>query len=258
MDKLLSYSELDNIEELVKLLKPAHEFTVLLQAYKYPTISIIIPGVTRLLNCFALCDSSNESIQKIANLLYHDFLSRTFEYFNNIFCITASYLDPRYKKFKYISDNKKDEYTFKAKSYIKDFSKNFIQKDIISIERPAKKSRTNTGYNFSLLTEDSDDEIDESNDITNQIIKELQYYDTNKVELHETSSPLDYFKEREKILPNLSKIAKLLHCIPATSSPSECLFSRTGEITTDTRNRLLPHFVETLMMIKENNSFSKL
>ena len=34
--------------------------------------------------------------------------------------------------------------------------------------------------------------------------------------------------------------------------PSECLFSAAGEITTDTRNRLEPEHVESILLIQQN------
>ena len=71
-------------------------------------------------------------------------------------------------------------------------------------------------------------------------------------EINENTSPLEYFRVNQTALPVLSQIAKQLHAITATSVPSECLFSSAGEVTTDTRNRLDPEHVESILLIQQN------
>jgi hypothetical protein len=216
-----------------------------------------------LLTIFAIHECDNEQVNAIARRLHHDFSSRTEAYFKNISCITATYLDPRYKKFKFIADtNERDAMIFKAKQYIKNLARSLplAEKNRASDTEtpPAKKAKTNE--NFSLLIEDSDndDENIVENDVASEIISELNHYDRQKVaNLQETSSPLDYFKEMQLVLPHLTRIAKMVHAIPATSVPSECLFSHAGEVTTERRNRLSPTNVESLMIIRENRHLFK-
>ena len=53
---------------------------------------------------FRFYDCVNQSVKRIAETLYLNFSSRVQQYFENISCVTATYLDPRYKKFKFIAD----------------------------------------------------------------------------------------------------------------------------------------------------------
>jgi hypothetical protein len=66
------------------------------------------------------------------------------------------------------------------------------------------------------------------------------------------SCPLQFFKANQHKYPRLSKLAKFLFSITATSVPSEVLFSHSGNIVTDYRNRLDPFKVEQVVFIKDN------
>ena len=58
----------------------------------------------------------------------------------------------------------------------------------------------------------------------------------------------------EKKFPELSKLAKEILCVPATSVPSESLFSVTGIIQNDQRNCINPSLLNQLNFIKYNSN----
>ena len=57
---------------------------------------------------------------------------------------------------------------------------------------------------------------------------------------------LKFYKENSGLLPILSKIAKFLLSIPATSVPSESVFSVAGDIQNEQRSRLNPELLNYL------------
>ena len=61
-----------------------------------------------------------------------------------------------------------------------------------------------------------------------------------------------WWKQHDNVLPLLSKIAKRVLAIPASSAKSERVFSTGGNVVTVKRNRLAPKKVEALVLIKEN------
>jgi hypothetical protein len=89
---------------------------------------------------------------------------------------------------------------------------------------------------------------------------EIDLFYNTKIKVTETTDPLEFFKIQHQADPkkffHLTKLSKMLFCIPASSVPSESLFSRTDDITTDDRNRLAPQLVESITMIKENISYN--
>jgi hypothetical protein len=62
--------------------------------------------------------------------------------------------------------------------------------------------------------------------------------------------PLQWWKIHEKMLPTLSQIAKSLLCIPATSAPSERVFSAAGLTIANDRARLLPDHAADIIFLR--------
>jgi len=61
-----------------------------------------------------------------------------------------------------------------------------------------------------------------------------------------------FFKLFHEQFPKLTRIVRIIHSVPATSVPSESLFSRAGLIQNYLRNRLEPSLLEKLTFIKQN------
>lgn len=99
--KLLLYEELKLLTELRDLLKPFYEFTVLMGASEYATSSIILPGVTQLLEILKIEDHS-PTIRPVADALYDDLEARSLPYFDNKSLLAATFLDSRYKYLTFI------------------------------------------------------------------------------------------------------------------------------------------------------------
>ena len=61
--------------------------------------------------------------------------------------------------------------------------------------------------------------------------------------------PLTWWYDNKREFPNLFILAKAVLGIPATSAPSERVFSVAGNISTRTRNRLSGHMVADLVFL---------
>ena len=67
-----------------------------------------------------------------------------------------------------------------------------------------------------------------------------------------TECPLAWWKLNESYFPLLSRLAKRIMGIPATSVASERVFSTAGDIVTATRSTLRAENVDMLIFIKKN------
>ena len=65
--------------------------------------------------------------------------------------------------------------------------------------------------------------------------------------LHREGDPLSWWKQNEFRFPTLAKLARRILCIPATSAPSERLFSDAGLIIAKDRASMLPDMAATLI-----------
>jgi hypothetical protein len=78
---------------------------------------------------------------------------------------------------------------------------------------------------------------------------EQSHKDTNDdVILH---CPLIWWSEHAKLYPNLAVLARQWLCIPATSAPSERVFSHMGKTITAERASLLPANAEVLVFLHD-------
>ena len=69
-----------------------------------------------------------------------------------------------------------------------------------------------------------------------------------------SADPLSWWKNKASIYPRLTKVMTERLCIVATSVPSERVFSKTGQIITERRNRISPSKVRQLAFLNANIS----
>ena len=65
-------------------------------------------------------------------------------------------------------------------------------------------------------------------------------------------NPLLWWKSHETKYPLLARLAKYLLCVPATSVPSERVFSTAGDILTGQRPNLKSKHIDALIFLKKN------
>merc|ERR1712208_68654 len=108
-------------------------------------------------------------------------------------------------------------------------------------EPPAKKTALE-----ALLGETFTDTEPASAQPIREIEREMDKYKNEKC-ISLKSCPLNWWKENERHYPLLSPLAKAFLSIPATSVPSERVFSTAGDIVNAQRSQLLPENVDMLI-----------
>jgi len=71
-------------------------------------------------------------------------------------------------------------------------------------------------------------------------------------QINHNDDPCLRWKSRELTYPSLSVLAKNILCIPASSAPSERVFSTAGSILTPKRNRMTPFHLSALVFLNKN------
>jgi hypothetical protein len=128
-------------------------------------------------------------------------------------------------------------------------------------------SSSSSHKKFKSYTAQFDDNTNYSqlnNDITNSMRarRELETYlqlDLSK-STHsndENENPILFWKEQELLLPNLSKLAKKIYCIPASSAAVERAFSSAGFVISQRRTNLNPSTVNDIILVRSAAIHSK-
>jgi len=89
-------------------------------------------------------------------------------------------------------------------------------------------------------------------DISSQSSVHTPDYNVLKKRQGPKTNLITWWKANQERYPLLAKLAKQLLCIPATSVPSERVFSVSGTITNAKQNCLKPENVDTLIFLTKN------
>jgi hypothetical protein len=81
--------------------------------------------------------------------------------------------------------------------------------------------------------------------------RELELYLEEQLLPH-TSCPLTWWRAHQLTYPAVAEVARHILCVPATSVPSERLFSKAGDVITKKRNSLEPKKAEQIIFIMDN------
>ncbi|KAK6168330.1 hypothetical protein SNE40_020888 [Patella caerulea] len=275
----LSESDIASAEELVSVLSPLKIATTALCDENTPTLSIIMPLMDRLLNEIMSPKEGDTNLIKQMKLAVVNDLSNIYKNIKSELLI-ATVLDPRFKSLPFLSEEETMEVFYNLSLKVV----NIAQENNVSVSfntdtpSPAKISKQNDNDNDNnndpIL--DKSDESDDSHvpDNNNSAMSSLfgdKYkkqvvpsYSTHQACENEISSykkepaidansnPLHWWKSLENKFPLLSLVAKKYLGIPATSVPSERVFSTAGDIITAQRSALKPKHVDKLIFLKKN------
>ena len=159
--------------------------------------------------------------------------------------LIATFLDPRFKHFNWATLDERDKAL-----------------QLVKTKYDALKSSLHIPDNTEL-TEDKD-QNDDDNDffrdlegdctqtITDDDDEVLRYKNIKNIKVKE--DPLTWWVNHRDSFPILTQLARKYLSIPATSVPSERLFSDAGNHISAKRTRLSPDLVNKVLFLKRNNT----
>jgi hypothetical protein len=250
----LKQDQWELLSQMVVVLKPLQVATTVISNEKNVCCSIIYPIVQGLLlNHLIVKDDDLVAVRRFKEIVC-DELNKRFDpsslATSEKLPVISAAVDPRYSKLRFLSEEQKEStyrrlITMMAQIdtlEVEDDSYEMIESSIQE-EPPTKK--INNGMQF-LLGDSLLDNIPSSS-----IESELDYFKREPT-LDPDSDPLCWWKRNEDRFSTLSKVAKQLLCIPASSVPSERVFSTAGNIVTKKRASLTPSNVDMLIFLNKN------
>ena len=235
----LNQQEMKIAREAVDALKPFIQVTAEMSSEKTTSISKVIP-MTRCLTEMLKKMTENEIAQELLSELNRR-LGKSEQ--NTPFAI-ATFLDPRFMC-----------HVFSDQAAIEDVKTN-IMTLIPEVQTPNNEERQEESQNVGLhdgLWSFIDQKVAEKkmNDTPEKPVNEISKYEKESP-IWRQNDPLEWWRRNGETMKELRKLAKKFLTIPATSTPSERLFSKAGELINQRRSMLSDKNINMTLFLNKN------
>ena len=243
------------IEVLVDILKPFQQATEAMSAVKYPTLSTVKPLLFKLVNRTLKANESDSAVAKevkveIKRDLQGRYSTPSVARILNI----ATFLDPRYKELPFLDDPSKRKIIDQVRDELLVMEEMEEEEPpqtevVIQEGEPPAKKKGPVEKIIGELFESHTQQCLPTH--LQKVEKELEMYKAEPPP-NLDSDPLAWWSGHRALYPLMCKLALRMFSFVATSVPSERLFSTTGNVITDKRNRLTSEHADQLIFLFEN------
>ncbi len=169
-------------------------------------------------------------------------------------------MDPRYKTDFLTADTSDDDVDENEPAEPLHEVKEELLKNAVFLEMPvedvlpvpvAKKAKLSLGALTSLKKSEKTSSSPAASP-RSRLSKEIDRYISAFPVIDGDDDPLQWWKMNSKKLPLLCQLSRRYLAIQASSSPSERLFSKAGQVSTPARAQLKPEKVDKLVFLAEN------
>ncbi|KAJ8353682.1 hypothetical protein SKAU_G00212490 [Synaphobranchus kaupii] len=272
----LDHADINDAEDIVKLLKPMKTATTVLSDEKTPTVSLIVPLKHMIESSMAPNEEDSATVSAMKRAILDNLSNRYTDVYDWLLECTA--LDPRFRTLPHLEEDLRQD-VFRR---LREKAVQLSNKTNVTMEE-ADEGDGGEGtsgptpaaeqpVNLTGTAEEAEVEQPPPNKktaledllggtFTEPAVAESQVYCIesemakykNGKPISLKSCPLEWWKENAKIMyPLLSPLAKAYLSIPATSVPSERVFSTAGDIVNVRRSQLLADNVDMLIFLKKN------
>ena len=236
----------------MRILRPAEKATALLSGQQYLTVSSVLPVVTSLCSLAdteanRLAVESKDSLSTFASVISRE-ITQKFKLSpidtHSVRCVAAG-LDPRSR----------------SQAFLPADSRQTMQEEVLQRCTPLLASEPEPAAKRVPPSDDainlffgaaSDEEACQSAQLQNEVASFF-----SEVAAPSSTQPLKWWCANSDRFPHLSKLAKSVLCIPATSVPSERVFSAAGHIVSKLRAALSPENVDALIFLQQNGALRR-
>ena len=242
-DLCLTDGDLANIKQLIAVLEPFDKATRELSADTYPTASKVITLVDMLGKWM---ENAGQDEKSLASKLKAN-LSARFQENEETFELgwaAATFLDPRFKTNGFSCQQKYEN----------------VKDHLLNKMTPVQEEETQEETQEIEVNEDSlwkffDNKVKhmKKTSTTSAVkpTKEMERYLEGDI-LSRSEDPLKWWKMNSISFPQLADLAKNYLACPATSTSSERLFSKAGELVCQRRSNLKPNKINMVLFLNKN------
>lgn len=241
--EMLSGKEIADLKQLQILLRPFEFVTKQASGDNYCTLSSVIPMVNILITELkSVKVDESSALYDIKVSLLKDIQERFSKVEDNNNMAISTILDPRFKNIHFT----KPLSCANAMNIIRNVAK---QKPVESRATSSSSSDEDGNPTMTYDFWQSHKQLIHGHKRKTRSNDELSTYLDNPL-ASLNSDPLKEWEDMKTIFPGLYKQARVVLMMPATSVPSERLFSKTGQVLISNRSRLSPSYVDKLMFLR--------
>jgi hypothetical protein len=254
----LTEEQMKVIEGLVPVLKPLYMATTAMCSEEYPTVGGVYPILFSLINHHLNPNAIDiPEVSKFKADVRADIVSRhkldTDEICSSVGMI-CTFLDPRYRSLPFLSNQQRQMVYSKVRELMGTLDSPTTRSGTVDESKsqsacaepgPSKRAKLNQDDMIFLLGGYFGDcEIITPSNAS----EELDMY-KNEKPVSSKCNPFTWWKENSVTYPTMAALARKLTCVPATSVPSERVFSLAGGTVTKLRASLDPDSVDKLVFV---------
>lgn len=263
---MLSNQEFEYVGELLNILAPLESVTVLMSAEKHVTLSSVIIITNSIRDLYKemnnkteglISDLSKSVIQKILSGIEMRFKNLE----NSSTLLLSTLLDPRFKHIGFSQESVSERAVALARNTLTAFIQNEESENRTSnlgSESAVQdlEERTPEDNKMSMIWSSFDKKASQfvpSGTRRSKAIVEVDRYLEEPL-LKRSENPLEWWRKNAYNYPHLSELVKLKFGTVATSVPCERLFSKSGQLISDRRNRITSDKVKQIMFVNQNQN----
>lgn len=248
----ISNNEWEIVSSACKLLQIFNEMTTEMSAENSVTISKQNLYYTFLLDHLhtIMNDKNIQSEVKEIGKEIQTTLDKYFKHLeDNVTQSQAIFLDPRFKKYGFSSISKYESCKSNLVRRIRSLNVQILNDTIEENDQSISVPQLSSTF-WKQFDEQVSLVVGQNNTSVASIIEVDKYLGESL--LNRQLDPLKWWSDRKALYPRLFEMAKKRLCIPATSVPSERIFSKAGLVLNTKRTRLTSDKLEKIIFIQAN------
>lgn len=246
----LSYEESTLLFNLIQFLNEFRIAVEVLSAEKTCTLNYVLLVRSEIKSVLQNTENNeNQLIKTMKQTMFNNFDHR---FPVNDLVILGSLLDPRFKNLSTIDDYLKLKNVTKVEFLVSQVKHFILENNNLVVQKSSNTEKSCEKQDYIEKLRRKHSTLKNQDSIENDVEAECSLYLANASIYLLGIQLLQFWKEQSPNLPHLSKLAQKILCVPATSTPSERVFSVAGLTVTSKRSSLSPANVNKIIFVHDN------